>query len=241
LSTEAARGQTALLVGNSSGIGLALTRRLLELDWTVLGISRSDSPVTHQSYRHERVCVQDPGYPQKLAVLLAGNGPELCVYCAGIGEELDLERMEQEVETVDVNLLGMIKTVAVVVPPMVGRGSGHFIGLSSIADGALSSAAPSYYASKAGFTRYLECLAPALRRRGVYVTNVRFGFVDTKMAKGSHKPLMMTPERAAEHLLDCIERRPVSYTAPRVMGLAVRLRRWLTRLEMFLLGPAHVR
>jgi short-subunit dehydrogenase len=205
----------------------------------VQGISRSDSPITHQSYRHERVCVQDPGYPQKLAALLAANAPDLCVYCAGIGEELDLGRMEPEVEVFEVNLLGMVKTVAAVVPPMVRRGSGHFIGLSSIADGVLSPEAPSYYASKAGFTRYLECLAPALRRRGVYVTNVRFGFVDTKMAKGRHKPLLMPPERAALHLLECIERKPLSYTAPCVMGLAVLAMRWKKRLEMFLLGPAR--
>ncbi|MFO7651259.1 MAG: TonB-dependent receptor, partial [bacterium] len=156
-------------------------------------------------------------------------------------EELDLERMEPEVEVFDVNLLGMVKTVAAVVPLMVRRGSGHFIGLSSIADGVLSPEAPSYYASKAGFTRYLECLAPALRRRGVYVTNVRFGFVDTKMAKGRHKPLLMPPERAAQHLVKCIERKPVSYTAPRVMGLAVLAMRWKKRLEMFLFGPARVR
>lgn len=234
--------RTALVVGNSSGIGLALTRELLNRGWAVQGISRSDSPVTHESYRHLRLPVQDSGYPAGLAGLLAAAGtPDLCVYCAGIGEELDLERMAPEVEVFEVNLTGMVKTVAAVVPLMVKRGGGHFIGLSSIADAVVSSEAPSYYASKAGFTRYLECLAPALRRRGVYVTNVRFGFVDTKMAKGRTKPLMMPPEQAALHLLKCIERKPVSSTAPWVMGPLVRLLRWIARLKLFLLGPARVR
>ena len=45
------------------------------------------------------------------------------------------------------------------------------------------SAAPSYSASKAGLSSWLGGLALALRPRGVHVTNVRLGFVDTKMAK----------------------------------------------------------
>jgi hypothetical protein len=48
----------------------------------------------------------------------------------------------------------------------------------------LSSEAPSYHASKAGSSNYLGGLASALKTKGVHVTNVRFGFVDTKMAKG---------------------------------------------------------
>ncbi len=42
----------ALLIGNSDGIGLATTRRLLDEGWTVAGLSRSPSPLTHASYEH---------------------------------------------------------------------------------------------------------------------------------------------------------------------------------------------
>ena len=34
-----------LVIGNSDGIGLALTRRLLAEGWTVTGLSRSTSPI----------------------------------------------------------------------------------------------------------------------------------------------------------------------------------------------------
>jgi NAD(P)-dependent dehydrogenase (short-subunit alcohol dehydrogenase family) len=43
--------QTALLVGNSDGIGLATTRALLAKGWSVAGISRSESPLTHTAPR----------------------------------------------------------------------------------------------------------------------------------------------------------------------------------------------
>jgi short-subunit dehydrogenase len=45
---------------------------------------------------------------------------------------------------------------------MVKRGQGHFIGISSFADKLLSAGAPSYHASKAGFSNYLMNLALAL-------------------------------------------------------------------------------
>jgi len=224
----------ALVVGNSDGIGLALTRELLRLGWTVLGLSRSDSPVRHESYRHVRMPVQEPDYAPRLKPLLSPAPPDLCVYCVGIGQPLDLSRMEQEAEVFEVNLTAMVKTAACVIPLMVRRGSGHFIGISSMADELVSAEAPSYSASKAGFSSYLEGLALALRPKGVYVTNVRFGFVDTKMAKGDMKPFMMSVDRAVHHLLTCIERKPIRYTAPWPMVPLMKLQRWVTRLKTLL-------
>ena len=80
---------------------------------------------------------------------------------------LDTTQMEREIEIVNVNFLGMVRTVAVVIPAMVAQGSGHFIGLSSLADEMISAEAPSYSASKAGFSNYLESLALALCPSGV--------------------------------------------------------------------------
>ena len=227
----------ALVIGNSDGIGLALTRELLRRGWTVLGVSRSDSPVRHESYRHTRALVQDDAYAEKLKTLLATVTPDLCVYCAGIGEPLDLSRMEQEAEVFEVNLMGMVRTAACVIPLMERRGHGHFIGLSSLADELVSADAPSYSASKAGFSNYLGGLALALRPKGICVTNVRFGFVDTKMAKSEVKPFMMSIDRAVRHLLTCIERKPVRYSAPWPMVLLVRLQHWSMKLKTLLPGP----
>jgi short-subunit dehydrogenase len=125
----------------------------------------------------------------------------------------------------------MVKTVSLVIAMMVKRGKGHFIGLSSVADELLSSEAPSYHASKAEFSNYLEGLALALRPKGVKVSNVRFGFVDTNMAKGEVRPFMMSVDRAARHLLTCIEKKPVRYTAPKIVVPMVSFRRWMLRLS----------
>ncbi|MEK6196211.1 MAG: SDR family NAD(P)-dependent oxidoreductase [Deltaproteobacteria bacterium] len=222
--------RTALMVGNSDGIGLGVTKRLLSAGWDVLGISRSDSPVRDTGYQHHVVDVSDKHYPELIETLLQVSPVALCIYLAGIGELLSPLDMHREAEIIDVNLTGMVRTAAGVVPQMVRNGKGHFIGVSSMADELLSAEAPSYHASKAGFSNYLGGLALALKPKGVQVTNVRFGFVDTKMAKGDVKPLMMSVEKAVDHLEVCIRRKPVRYSAPKTAIPLIKLRRLMMAL-----------
>jgi short-subunit dehydrogenase len=138
--------------------------------------------------------------------------------------------MSDEPRIIEVNLTGMVKTAAAVIPQMVKRGQGHFVGVSSLADELLSAEAPSYHASKAGLSNYLGGLALALKPKGVHVTNVRFGFVDTKMAKGNVKPFMMSVEKAVDHLETCISKKPVCYTAPRNAIPLVKFRKLMMKL-----------
>jgi short-subunit dehydrogenase len=223
----------ALLVGNTDGIGLAVSRRLLADGWDVTGISRSASQIEQRSYAHHVADVTSPEYPELLDQLAGASEFDVCGYFAGVGELIDLASMEKEVYVVDVNLLGMIRTVAGIVPGMARRGRGQFIGVSSLADELLSKEAPSYHASKAGFSSYLGSLALTLKPMGVAVTNVRFGFVDTKMAKGDRRPLMMTVEQAADHVERCILTRPRVHVAPRAAVPLVKLRKWMTRLARY--------
>ena len=222
---------TALIVGNSDGIGLALTRRLLGMGWRVAGISRSDSPIEHVSYTHHVTDVTLDDFIEVLRKHMAAGAPDIFIYAAGIGELCDPRSMEHEVHVIEVNVLGIVRALSLVVPAMVERGSGHIIGLSSLADELLSAEAPSYHASKAGFTSYLRSLGLALKTHGVDVTTLRFGFVDTKMAKGDIKPLMMSVEQAAQHIERCIEKRPAVYTAPKLAVPLVKFRKWMMRFS----------
>jgi short-subunit dehydrogenase len=78
----------------------------------------------------------------------------------------------------------MTKTVSGVIPQMVSRGQGYFINVSSKADELILAEVLSYLASKAGLSNYLRGRCLALKPKGINVTKVRFGFVDTKIAKG---------------------------------------------------------
>ena len=54
------------------------------------------------------------------------DAPSLCVYFVGIGEFFDPFDMTRESRVIDVNLTGMVKTAAAVVPQMIGKGQGHY-------------------------------------------------------------------------------------------------------------------
>jgi hypothetical protein len=81
----------AVIVGNSDGIGYALTRRLLDEGWRVTGLSRSPSDLRHVRYRHAVTDVTSLRYPELLAAELDTMGcADLCVHAAGVGEFADV-------------------------------------------------------------------------------------------------------------------------------------------------------
>jgi len=224
--------QNAFIIGNSDGIGLGVTKKLLEKEWHVTGISKSAVPFEDNHYRHYLADVSTPNYSKVLGSILIDTIPDLCLYCAGIGEKIDFARLENEINIFNVNLMGMVQTVTQVIPSMLQQKKGHFIGLSSVADILLSEEAPSYHASKAGFSNYLEGLGLALKETGVAVSNIRFGFVDTKMAKGDKKPFMISVDEAVRHVFACMSKKPVRYTAPKIIIPLVRFRRAMMELQL---------
>lgn len=223
---------TAVVIGASTGIGLALSRRLAAAGWTVTGLARSPAGFESAAYRHVIADVRAPDYRQLLATACE-QLPDVCVYATGIGHEIDLADPSHEADVFATNLLGVAITVEVLLPRMIAAKAGHLIGISSQADRVIDRHAPSYAASKAGMSSYLEGVALACRPHGVAVTNVRFGFVDTAMAKSAIKPFMITADRAARVLETCIRRRPIRKTVPLRMAAVLWLLRWGTRLRIW--------
>jgi short-subunit dehydrogenase len=228
--------EVALIVGNSDGIGLALTRLLLSRGYRVAGISRSPSPIQHERYCHVVLDVTAPNYIQELRCTLdrVGNVDHV-VYCAGIGVRLAPEALERDLAVFDVNLSGAIKTAQILIPAMLRAASGRFIVLSSQADCIVSEESTSYPASKAALSSYFEGLGLKLRATKVRICNVRFGFVDTKMARAGVQPFRISAEQAANKLLRLLEGRcPLRVTYPRRMAIVVAAIAAVQRLRVAL-------
>ncbi len=86
----------AWVVGSTDGIGRALTQRLLDAGWRVTGISRrpAESALTSASnYTHRVSDVRAADYRHRLSEL---ETPDVCIYCAGIGELFDPGAAERE-------------------------------------------------------------------------------------------------------------------------------------------------
>jgi short-subunit dehydrogenase len=153
----------------------------------------------------------------------------VCIYCAGIGAPVHLDNLAPDITVFGVNLMGAVVTAAAVIPAMVNAGAGHFIVLSSQADELLSPQAPSYATSKAGLSSYFESLALALQDTGVAVTNIRFGFVDTKMANAELRPFLISSDKAAAIVLGALRTRPIRITFPLRMALLVWILRFISK------------
>jgi NAD(P)-dependent dehydrogenase (short-subunit alcohol dehydrogenase family) len=226
--------QRILIIGNSDGIGAAVTRKLLARGDRVVGISRSPSPLGAEGPIHFIQDVSAPDYPDMLQQVIEEKGPfTACIYCVAIGSGLELPDLSKEATVIETNFTAMIRTFQALVPGWITTRSGHFVGLSSIADGFYNHLAPSYSASKAGFSSYLVSMALKLRPLGVHVTNIRFGFVDTKLPTVSWKPLMISSDRAAEHILECLDKKPVQYSVPKLMAGLVNGYRWLQSIQLW--------
>lgn len=226
--------QNILIIGNSDGIGAAVTRTLVAQRERVVGISRSASPLGPDGPKHVVQDVSALEYPDRLRHIIAEEGPfAACIFCAAIGSELKLPDLSNEAHVIEVNLTAMVRTLAILLPGWLKEGHGHFIGLSSLADDFYNTDAPSYTASKAGFSNYLVSMALKLKSQNVQITNIRFGFVDTKLPKASWKPLMMTPDHAATHVIRCLKTKPMQLSVPKFAGLALHCIRWMQSLRIW--------
>ena len=200
----------------------------------IVGISRSPSPLGPAGPKHIVQDIAALDYPEKLHRFIAEEGPfDTCIFCAAMGSGLKLSDLSQEATVIEVNFTAMVHTLAVLIPGWLEQEHGHFIGLSSLADDFYNSDAPSYTASKAGFSNYLVSMALKLKSQGIHITNIRFGYVDTKLPKASWKPLMMTPDQAADQVLRCLKTKPIQLSVPKLAGLVIHVIRWLQSLRVW--------
>ena len=212
--------RNGLVIGSSDGIGRQLVERLLAVGWTITGVSRSASERISEAHEHHVLDVRSPGYREALGALCERRGPfDAAVYCAGVGELLVLDALGEQRAAFEVNLLGAIDTFEVLAPAWRAARRGHFVVLSSLADKLLGPQSPGYNASKAAVTSYFESVALAVRKHGIAISNLRFGFVDTKMAKGRVRPFMMSRDRAVREIERALVKRPIRCSAPWSMAM----------------------
>lgn len=113
------------------------------------------------------------------------------------------------------------------------QGSGHLVGVSSIAALRGDSSAPAYSASKAFISNYLEALRSRMIRLKIpiAVTDIKPGFVDTPMAKGDGLFWVASPRKAALQIFDAVKKR---------RGHAYVTRRWRFVAWLFKLIPQRL-
>lgn len=243
------KNRNVIITGAASGIGRALCELMGNegaslglLDRDQIGLQSLEKSLQTLGVRHAtavadvRSRIQVHAAIEQLAAQL--GSVDIVIASAGVCglsgiDDLKVEKLE---EIVQVNFLGVVYTLEAVLPDMLRRQTGHIVGIASLAAIGGLPFEGAYCASKAALASYLESLRPPLRRRGITVTTVFPGFVQTPLlhnlvATGGKSAFRgaIEVEKAARTIASAIDRRCRVHYFPRITSRLVRLARWLPR------------
>ena len=218
-------GKTAVLTGATGGLGRAIAVAIAERGGRlVLSSRKADELVAlAESLPGEghRVAVADlalEGAAERLAE--DAGDVDILVANAGLPASGRLEGFTQEQieRAIRVNLESPVKMARELFPPMVDRGTGHLVFISSISGKAATARASLYAATKFGLRGFAFCLRDDLRGSGVGVSVISPGTIrDAGMyadsgAKGPPGLGTGTPKQVANAVVRSIERNKAEIT-----------------------------
>jgi decaprenylphospho-beta-D-erythro-pentofuranosid-2-ulose 2-reductase len=214
--------ETVLVVGATSSIARALAGRFAERgarlhlvgrDGAELGRIAADLHVRHGAVvscgrldvhdrESHRAAVQD-------ALRQLGTFDTAAVAVGELGDQRRSERdPEHALEIIDANYAGPVSILTEIANVMEDRGRGRLVCLLSVAGERGRPTNYVYGSAKGGLDIFLEGLRARLFKKGVRVTSIRLGFVDTKMTFGQAGLfLVASPQRAAASVLRALDRR----------------------------------
>jgi NAD(P)-dependent dehydrogenase (short-subunit alcohol dehydrogenase family) len=237
-------GKVALVTGGARGIGFATAGALAGRGASVVIVDLDQSAVEQAAGRiHDTRAVgiaadvTDRGAMQRAVATAVERfgGLDVVVANAGIASRVATFRAmstESFERVLDVNLMGVYRTVDAALPQIVSR-RGHIVLISSIYAFTNGVGAIPYAMSKAAVEQLGRALRVELVPHGASATVAYFGFIETEMVHRAidadaladqlrstlPKPLLkrLSPDVAGEAIVRGIERR-----SPRV----IRPRRW---------------
>jgi short-subunit dehydrogenase len=237
------RDRVVLITGAASGIGRQFALTLAAEGARVAALDRQADPL-------ETLAAELKGKPFASAVadvtdlaavraaaadLEARLGPtDLLVASAGIGKatpaaDFDAELVNAQIQ---VNLIGVVNSIAAVLPGMRQRRSGHLAVLSSLASYCGMPLMAGYCASKAGVNALLDSLRVELRPFGIAVTTFCPGWIRTPLTAPVELPpgtMMLEVGEAVRQMLRALRRRQAFLAFPPRDAWRVRLLRYLPR------------
>jgi short-subunit dehydrogenase len=209
-------GRTALVTGATGGIGGAIARALSSRGVSLLLSGRRTdvlSPLATELGARAIECdLSDPAAVDRLADEAASVDVLVANAALPASGRLTTFTQEEIDRALAVNLRAPIALARRLVDPMVARGSGHLVFVSSLSGKAASPGGSIYSATKFGLRGFALGLRQDLRPHGVGVSVVAPGFVrDAGMfhdAGAKLPPFVGTssPEQVAAGVVKAIER-----------------------------------
>lgn len=235
-------GQVVWLIGASTGIGRATAARLHALGATVIVSARNalalDAFVAgHAGARAIALDATDRAAMRAAAErIVAEHGRiDLAVYCAGTYRALRATEFDLDValQHQQVNYVGALYLLDVMLPLLLRQGRGHLSLVGSVAGYRGLPQALAYGPTKAALINLAETLYLDLQPKGIGVSVVNPGFVETPLTAQNafRMPALITPEEAADQIVRGWQRGQFEIHFPKRFTL------WLKALRLLAYGP----
>jgi short-subunit dehydrogenase len=208
--TEPLPWKTAWVTGASTGIGRDVALQLAARGVKVAVSARSPEKLAALG-------------PSVLAIPLDVTDPEACraaverietelgpidlaVLGAGTYSPVVIEDLNpaQFAHMMGTNYMGVVNCISALAPGMIARRSGHLSWIASVAGYIGLPKAAAYGPTKAALINLGESLYPEMRAKGVSVSVINPGFVETPLTAQNdfEMPFLMKPEEAARRTIE---------------------------------------
>lgn len=201
------RIKTAVITGISSGIGLALAKKLLAGDYQVIGTTRTGRVDDLNHAKLQIISLEttsEVSIRQAVSQIAAlTDGVDLLINNAGVAPDVFevTPAFTAFTQTLNTNVTGTVFFTEPLLPYLAHGAQIIFISSNMGLPRNAAPNGPGYRLSKAAINMYAAMLAQRVADRHIRVTPMHPGWVQTKQG-GSQAPL--TPEQAADGLYEGI-------------------------------------
>jgi NAD(P)-dependent dehydrogenase (short-subunit alcohol dehydrogenase family) len=208
-------GKTVWLIGASSGIGQATASALHARGARVIVSARNAAALQafEQAHPGSRALALDSTDAAQVAAVSAqvfaelapGQTLDLVLYCAGYykPQRATDYQLSEMLRHLQVNYTGALYMLDAVLPRLLAQGSGHISLVSSVAGYRGLPKSLAYGPTKAALTNLAETLHNDLAGRGIAVSVIHPGFVETPATSVNDfkMPALITSAQAATEII----------------------------------------
>ena len=227
--------KSILITGATSGVGLALAKRLVHEGHDVWTTGRSKDALAKLQAMGAHVIAADLSQEEDVNRLIEKiDIPDIVIFSAGVGTfEYAFEASSEAVRrTMAINVIAPIELTKRLLPDLMRKKAGHLIYLGSQAGKVATPKASVYAASKHAILGYTDALRMEVAAFNIHVTTINPGPIDTPFLdladdtgnyRNSLKKHLLTVDKVVDAIVQTIDKPVREVNLPWYMGITSKL------------------